>query len=124
MTTSRSLRNLITTIVLLVPATAYAVPNNGVPNNACERAATADYQANLQNCKTHLQGDAQAITQCQEDASYDYLDSIAACAGSDTPARTNLGGSFGQFDNVVDADTVSPKAPMSVKKSNLKFGAF
>jgi hypothetical protein len=62
---SSSLRTLIGAFVLLVPATALAVDNGnlGTPQNDCERAATSDYYANYENCKTYLAGDPQSISQ-------------------------------------------------------------
>ena len=51
-----TLRNLITAMVLLVPASVLAVDNGnmGTPQNDCERGATSDYQANLASCEKNL----------------------------------------------------------------------
>ena len=84
-TTRRStIRNVVAALIFIVPTTAFALDNGnmGVPQNDCERGATADYNANLANCDSYLAGDDQAILQCREDASYEYLDAIATCKGS------------------------------------------
>ena len=121
---SSSLRTLIGAVVLIVPATALAVDNGnmGVPQNNCERAATSDYNANYENCKTYLAGDAQSIAQCQEDAAYDYLDAIAACKKQAALGGTH-GGLNGKLDGTFETmgtDTVKPK--LTVKKSLSVFG--
>jgi hypothetical protein len=120
---SSSLRTLIGAVVLLVPATALAVDNGnlGTPQNDCERAATSDYYANVENCRKHLAGDSQSIAQCEVDAAYDYNDAIAACKNQASRGDV-LGGLKGKLDGVfetIGTETVSPK--MSVKKG-LVFG--
>jgi hypothetical protein len=122
---SSSLRTFIGAIVLLVPATALAVDNGnlGTPQNDCERAATNDYYANYENCKTYLAGDPQSIAQCQTDAAYDYNDAIAACKKQAALGGGRHGVFNGNLDNVFETmgtETTTPK--MSVKKGLSVFG--
>ena len=117
---SRTLRNLVGALVLLTPATAYALDNNnGTPQNDCERAATSDYQANLESCRKNLAGDAASITQCEVDASYDYLDALAGC---ETAARNPGRHPVGNFDSVFEGTTITPKASPAGKNGLLVFG--
>jgi hypothetical protein len=81
MTNPTRLRTLFTAAFLLLPTTVFALDNGnqGTPQNDCERGATSDYYANLDSCRANLKDNPQQEGQCEQDASYDYLDAIQAC---------------------------------------------
>lgn len=116
-----AIRTIIAALVVVIPATAYAVDNGnlGTPQNDCESAATADYNANLASCEKNLAGDDHAIAQCKQDFSYDYLDAIAACKSA---AMTHRGISHGTLGVLVEDTSAQPGSGKPIHRKGLKFG--
>lgn len=114
-----ALRITLTALFLIVPVTAFAVDNDTTGAQAeCKQRATSDYQTNLQSCSTNLAGDPQAITQCQEDFSYEYEQALHDCESAAHTGGGRLHDKFSTGQQFEQTQTVPGKSHAKGLKFN------